>query len=127
MHAKTLIFDEQTVLTGSVNMTHNGLEKNKETLFRITEPETVREVLADFEATWETASVVSQEQVALMILTWQKAEDAKAEKAAQKAAEAKSKPRSRSAQSLSSRSVSRSLSSELELVDEKNVMHNGTA
>ena len=45
MHAKTLIFDEKVVLTGSVNLTHNGLERNKEHLIRVLEPSVVSAML----------------------------------------------------------------------------------
>jgi phosphatidylserine/phosphatidylglycerophosphate/cardiolipin synthase-like enzyme len=34
MHVKCLILDEKVVLTGSVNLTHNGLENNKEHVYR---------------------------------------------------------------------------------------------
>jgi phosphatidylserine/phosphatidylglycerophosphate/cardiolipin synthase-like enzyme len=45
MHAKSLIFDEEVLVTGSVNMTHNGYENNKEHMFRITTPSVVADVL----------------------------------------------------------------------------------
>jgi len=100
MHVKTLIFDRKTLLTGSVNMTHNGLENNKEHLYRIPDPHTVAEVLADFETVWATAEVVTQDMIDHML---------------KKHDERKANPRSRS-ESVS-RGVSRSLASELEEVD----------
>ena len=63
MHVKSLIFDAKILLTGSVNMTHNGLENNKEHLFRIPEPDAVSEVLADFEKIWADAEIVTQEMI----------------------------------------------------------------
>ena len=60
-HAKTLIIDKKLVISGSVNMTHNGHENNKEHQFRITEPKAVSEVCADFEECWEKAQVVTEE------------------------------------------------------------------
>ena len=59
MHAKTLIFDYHTVLSGSANFTHNGLERNTEHLFRFTDPQTVEEVLQGFEEDWDIAIPVS--------------------------------------------------------------------
>jgi phosphatidylserine/phosphatidylglycerophosphate/cardiolipin synthase-like enzyme len=67
MHAKTLIFDERVVLSGSVNMTHNGFEKNKKHLWRITEPSAVAEAFRDFEDTWKKATVIGKEEVQLMM------------------------------------------------------------
>ena len=44
-------------------MSHNGFENNKEHMFRITDKEVVKEVMADFEATWLLASKVSLEML----------------------------------------------------------------
>ena len=63
MHAKTIIFDNRVVLSGSVNMTHNGFENNKEHLFRIVDPTVVMCVKLDFETTWRRATPVSQEML----------------------------------------------------------------
>ena len=67
MHAKTILFDKKIVYTGSVNMTHNGMENNKEHLFRITETAAVADVLADFERDWTVAVPVTDEDMALML------------------------------------------------------------
>ncbi len=67
MHVKSLIFDERVVLTGSVNMTHNGHENNKEHLYRILEPTAVADVQADFEKDWEIAETVVQTHIDRMI------------------------------------------------------------
>ena len=101
MHVKTLIFDRKTLLTGSVNMTHNGFENNKEHLYRIPDPHTVAEVLEDFETVWSAAEVVSLDMIDYIL---------------KKHEERKANPRSRS-ESVS-RGVSRSLASELEEVEE---------
>jgi hypothetical protein len=61
MHVKTMIIDERVVLAGSVNMTHNGLENNKEHLYRITVPSAVADVVADFDQTWVDAEPVTME------------------------------------------------------------------
>ena len=74
MHVKAWILDESLLLTGSVNLTHNGLEKNKGHLFKITSPGTVREVLTDFNDTWELAEIVTPAHIADMQQRW----DAKA-------------------------------------------------
>jgi len=52
MHAKTFIFDDCLVLTGSVNYTHNGLENNVEHFNAITEPTAVRGYIQNFEEFW---------------------------------------------------------------------------
>ena len=67
MHVKTLIFDNRVVLTGSVNMTHNGHENNKEHLFRISEPRTVADVLSDFEEEWKEAEPVTEAMITKML------------------------------------------------------------
>ena len=72
MHVKSLIFDERVLLTGSVNMTHNGYENNKEHLYRITEPSLVVDVVADFEKDWSAAEPVTQQHIDTMIACWQK-------------------------------------------------------
>ena len=48
VHTKNLIFDDKILLEGSATLTHNGLENNKEHLYRQTEPPLVALVLADF-------------------------------------------------------------------------------
>jgi hypothetical protein len=55
MHVKCLIIDQKTVLSGSVNLTHNGLENNKEHLYLMTEPSLAAAVFADFEREWPIA------------------------------------------------------------------------
>ena len=107
MHVKTAIFDRKTVLTGSVNMTHNGMENNKEHLLRLAEPQAVDQFVADFEAEWENAQVVDQSLIDMMMETH--------------AANQEKKARSRSTRSQSltrEPSVRRSLSAELEQQNE---------
>ena len=79
-HVKTCIFDERVVLTGSVNMTNNGHENNKEHLFRIEEPGVVLDVLADFWREWEKAKVVTQVEIDKMISKEREAAERKREK-----------------------------------------------
>ena len=67
MHVKTLIFDGRVLLTGSVNMTHNGHENNKEHLFRLTEPTVVADVMKDFEKDWAAAEEVESEHIEQMM------------------------------------------------------------
>ena len=98
MHVKSIIFDDKVLLTGSVNMTHNGYENNKEHLLRLTEPSLLADVVADFEATWLEAEEVTAGEIKLMMENHQ----ARCEK---KEAEAESRR--------SARSVSRSLTREL--------------
>ena len=110
MHVKTLVIDGKVLLTGSVNLTHNGFEKNKEHLYRITDPSAIREVLDDFEKDWEGPEVeeVSEELMQEVM----KAYDAKETQKEQARIEREGRSRSKS------RSVSRSLSAELAETEE---------
>jgi phosphatidylserine/phosphatidylglycerophosphate/cardiolipin synthase-like enzyme len=67
MHVKCLIIDQKTVLTGSVNLTHNGLENNKEHLFLMTEPPLAAAVLADLEREWLIAEPIADLEISLML------------------------------------------------------------
>ena len=102
MHVKILVFDNRVILTGSVNLIHNGLEKNKEHLFRIEDPSTVQSVMEDFEKDWEQAEPVSEMLMAEMMNNH--------------AARERKKEQDRVARNTRSRSMSasRSLSVELE-------------
>ena len=75
-----LILDAKTVLTGSMNLTHNGLENNKEHLYRLTEPAFVAEVLADFEEEWLTAQRVTDNEIREMLEMSHKRQEKKREK-----------------------------------------------
>jgi phosphatidylserine/phosphatidylglycerophosphate/cardiolipin synthase-like enzyme len=98
MHVKTWIVDKQVVITGSTNTTHNGLENNKEQMFKIREPSVVDQVVADFEQTWDEGIPVSQQVLEEMLANTEKP-----------------KGKSRNSRSQSQgRDVSRSLSVELE-------------
>ena len=77
MHTKTWILDEATVLTGSVNLSHGGLENNKEHLYEIRDPQVVKEVLEDFEETWQGAEIVEQSHIEIMQRTSQLREQKK--------------------------------------------------
>ena len=59
MHVKTMIFDQKIVLTGSPNMTHNGIENNREHLYNITGDGTLEESLEDFNNTWNLCQDVN--------------------------------------------------------------------
>ena len=80
VHVKCLILDAKTVLTGSMNLTHNGLENNKEHLYRLTEPAFVAEVLADFEEEWLTAQRVTDNEIGEMLDMSHKRQEKKREK-----------------------------------------------
>ena len=95
MHVKSLIFDGAVLLTGSVNMTHNGHENNKEHLYRIVLGSAVLEVLADFEKDWTGAEPVTQAVIDDMFVRFEKSKESRR-----------------------SKSISRSLSIELEDADE---------
>ena len=70
MHVKTFIFDEKVLLTGSVNMTHNGFENDKEHLFRMIESSVVADVLEDFEKEWAGAEIVTPGHIEELIHNW---------------------------------------------------------
>ena len=103
MHANAIIFDDKMPLTGSVNLTHNGLENNKEHLYCITDPSAVGEVMADFEKEWQDAEKVTEEIIADMMARYDKKQEAKLKAKEERAQRSKS-----------SRSVSRSASVENE-------------
>ena len=62
-HAKTCVFDNKVILTGSVNMTNNGHENNKEHLLLMEEPGLVNSVMTDFWKEWGRAEVVTQVEI----------------------------------------------------------------
>ena len=79
-HVKCLILDARIALTGSVNLTHNGLENNKEHLYRLTEPAFVADLLADFEKEWLSAQRVTDEEIRMMLEKSDKRQEKKREK-----------------------------------------------
>ena len=105
MHAKSLIMDERVLLTGSVNMTHNGYENNKEHMFRIPEPSVVSSVVEDFDKDWLEAEPLSHQHMTMMM--------ERSEKAKQRRKKGRSTSRSLSKEP----SLHRSLSAELEEVE----------
>ena len=100
MHAKCWIIDGHTLLSGSLNLTHGGLDHNVEHLFKITDQMVVNQALCDFERHWADAEPVTQAEIDRMQEKWDKTHV----------------KRERSG----SRSVSRSLSQELELQGQDN-------
>jgi hypothetical protein len=74
---KCFILDEEIVLTGSMNLTHNGMENNKEHLYRLSEPAFVADVLAEFEKEWLVADIVTDKEIAVMLETDRKRQDKK--------------------------------------------------
>jgi phosphatidylserine/phosphatidylglycerophosphate/cardiolipin synthase-like enzyme len=100
MHVKSTLVDGKVLYSGSPNLTHNGLENNKEHYFRMTQESLVRVVMADFDELWEISQPVTKIMVDLM--------NAKAvEKITQKAEERQQSRNRRSA------SLNRSLSAEM--------------
>ena len=105
MHAKTLIMDGKVVLTGSMNMTHNRYENNKEHMYRITEPATVSDVQADFEKGWDEAELVTMITMNAMLENFEKQKRTR---------DARNRKHGRSPSKGRARSLSRSLSTEFE-------------
>ena len=89
MHTKCVILDRELVYDGSVNLTHNGMENNKEHLYRITHAATVARVFDDFRREWARAEVVGADKIQIMV---QKNLEAKEKKASSKGS-ANSKPK----------------------------------
>lgn len=94
MHVKTVILDHELVLTGSVNLTHNGVQNSKEHLYRVQHPKCVAKTARDFEATWKLGPQVT-ERVMLIVMANDK--DKKARKALEKKARSSLRSRSQSA------------------------------
>ena len=94
MHVKAWLLDEDVLMTGSVNITHGGLENNIEHLYVIAVPSVVAETREHFEQVWAGATTVGQADIDIMKKKWDAREAAKVRS--------------------SSRSVSRSLSQELD-------------
>ena len=67
MHAKCLILDRELVFDGSVNLTHNGMENDKEHLYRITHKPTVTRVFDDFCREWARAEAVGSDKITIMM------------------------------------------------------------
>ena len=63
MHSKVFIIDEQILFTGSVNLTHHGLDKNEENLLVTSSPGAVRAAVSRFEETWALSQVLGQEEL----------------------------------------------------------------
>ena len=110
MHIKSFIFDEKVLLTGSVNMTHNGFENNKEHMYRIAEPSVVADVLADFEKEWAQADQVTPLHITQMFANYEERTDKQR------------KNRERSVSRNSKKSANRTLTPELDGVDEEGFM-----
>ena len=111
LHTKTVIFDSKIVCTGWVNLTHNGMENNKEHMVKIREAATVLEFCSDFESVWSSpeAEKVDKQMIERM------------------QEKAHSRPRSRSqsvprevpSSSQETKKTSRSLDRELQVIQEE--------
>ena len=101
MHAKTWLFDEQVLYTGSPNLTHNGMENNVENLWRVTTPSAVQDYVTFFDGIWSNRNlmsktiVVGEEEIDRMMKEYELRNDKKVNRS-------------------KSRSMSRSLSKELD-------------
>jgi hypothetical protein len=67
VHVKCLIFDGKVTMSGSLNLTHNGIQNNKEHLYRLSEPEFIEEMMADFEKDWTLGEEVGEREVSIML------------------------------------------------------------
>ena len=74
LHAKSWVLDDAVVLTGSVNLTSNGMNRNKEHMLRISTPSVVRSY----------AEPISEEYWESQIVAWRKLPEIKEEKKKEK-------------------------------------------
>ena len=84
LHAQSWVLDNAVVLTGSVNLTSNGMSRNKEHMLRITTPSVVRSYAEDFEDLWSRAEPISEEYCETQIVAWRKLPEIKEEKKKEK-------------------------------------------
>jgi phosphatidylserine/phosphatidylglycerophosphate/cardiolipin synthase-like enzyme len=63
MHFKSLAADRRVLVTGSLNLTHNSIEKNVEQVVRLTGERTLMKHCAFFEQLWEKSKPVTREDV----------------------------------------------------------------
>ena len=63
LHCKTIICDDQTLFSGSCNLTTNGLDNNSEDVIVTNDPRAVRHALATFQDRWNKARVVDQARI----------------------------------------------------------------
>ena len=78
VRAKALFLDERLACIGSVKLIHNGMERNKEHLIRVTYPRVVVKMVADYEETWRMAVVVTPVYIQTMMEAWNKSNETKA-------------------------------------------------
>jgi phosphatidylserine/phosphatidylglycerophosphate/cardiolipin synthase-like enzyme len=93
MHSKTNIVDGRILLTGSCNLTHNGLENNSEHVVRTLDKKCVEDAKKDFASLWEESREVTASMIDVMNKKRQEAVTEKIEKSRLKAEE---KPPTRS-------------------------------
>ena len=78
MHAKTMIPDNKVVLTGSLNLTHNVFEHNKEHVVRIVDAKCVHQFVEGFYRTRTESEVISTRDIDNMLQSHDKREQEKA-------------------------------------------------
>ncbi len=105
MHAKQCVFDNYTLATGSCNLTHNGMENNKEVVIQTTIEELVSEAVTDFWELWEQAKEVTSNDIDRMMVLWDN-------KHMKEIPDEPANPRSKRSQSVPRSRVPRSLSVE---------------
>jgi len=66
MHCKTWLVDDEVILTGSLNLTHNALENNKEHLWTMRNSDAVQHLKEDFEELWEDSREVTLDLIQSM-------------------------------------------------------------
>jgi hypothetical protein len=74
MHAKSWIFDDKVLVTGSCNLTHGGLENNVEHMYKIATIGVIQQLKQSFLSLWETATEVTQAEIDIMISKQEKRE-----------------------------------------------------
>jgi phosphatidylserine/phosphatidylglycerophosphate/cardiolipin synthase-like enzyme len=76
-HSKSFLIDGRVYMTGSVNLTHGGLEHNVEDLLVVTDGEVLSKAEQVFDTQWDRATPVSDRDMQRMTETWERREAVK--------------------------------------------------
>ena len=85
MHIKTIITDSSEVLTGSCNMTSNGIENNEEHLLTVGDPGAVSRAVKQFERLWNEADEVGSIEIQKMMTAYSEYQERKNQEVADRA------------------------------------------
>ena len=63
LHAKVYIFDQNSAIVTSSNLTSSGLKSNIEYGIEVTDPLAIQQILDDMAAYWSTAEILTAEML----------------------------------------------------------------